>query len=226
MNKLKVGDIVTTRDCLSKGIYDSFKIIEVIHRYSASIEKYYYYTLNSSDYPKWDTGEFKQCENDIFLIDKQNKSIKFRFHRGSLALSMETTIEVYSKIELFCKIFQEHSKIGECDYRFEDMTIDPYGRDYRIGWDTYMVCINGNAVGFADGNFKEEPIFKMEGEMPIIKPKRKIIQIDTCFVSSSYDPQTQISIYAHVAITALCNDGTLWGLDALYKKWKQLPDIP
>jgi hypothetical protein len=32
------------------------------------------------------------------------------------------------------------------------VTVEPYGGiDKRIGWDTHLVCIDGDAVGFTDG---------------------------------------------------------------------------
>jgi hypothetical protein len=33
----------------------------------------------------------------------------------------------------------------------QNVTIKPYGRDERIGWDTYLVCIDGKAALFTDG---------------------------------------------------------------------------
>ncbi len=33
----------------------------------------------------------------------------------------------------------------------DNVTIRPYGRDERIGWDTHLVCIDGKAALFSDG---------------------------------------------------------------------------
>lgn len=34
------------------------------------------------------------------------------------------------------------------------VTVTPYGWDSRIGWDTHIVCLNGRACGYTNGNFK------------------------------------------------------------------------
>lgn len=33
----------------------------------------------------------------------------------------------------------------------ENVTIVPYERDERIGWDTHLVCVDGKAALFTDG---------------------------------------------------------------------------
>lgn len=33
----------------------------------------------------------------------------------------------------------------------ENITIKPYCYDKRTGWDTYLICVNGNAALFSDG---------------------------------------------------------------------------
>jgi hypothetical protein len=32
-----------------------------------------------------------------------------------------------------------------------NVTMQPYGWDDRIGWDTYLVCVDGKAAVFTDG---------------------------------------------------------------------------
>lgn len=38
-----------------------------------------------------------------------------------------------------------------------NVTIEPYGRDERIGWDTHLVCVDGKAALFSDGDFTDPP---------------------------------------------------------------------
>lgn len=40
----------------------------------------------------------------------------------------------------------------------ENVTIEKYGRgiDERIGWDTWLICIDGKAAMFTDGPWPEE----------------------------------------------------------------------
>lgn len=33
----------------------------------------------------------------------------------------------------------------------ENVTIEPYGWDERVGWDTHLVCVGGKAALFTDG---------------------------------------------------------------------------
>lgn len=33
----------------------------------------------------------------------------------------------------------------------QNVTVRPYGRDERIGWDTHLICIDGKAALFSDG---------------------------------------------------------------------------
>lgn len=74
---------------------------------------------------------------------------KFRFHRGSLADSMVTCIEVGSLYEL-----REHIEEADSWPATEDslpLHVEPYGRDYRTKWDTYIVKYDGQVIGFTDG---------------------------------------------------------------------------
>jgi hypothetical protein len=69
---------------------------------------------------------------------------KFREHRGSLADSMKTVVEVNGlELQQLCE------KITGLDSWIE---IRPYGYDDRIGWDTYIVLMPGwGVVGFTNG---------------------------------------------------------------------------
>ncbi len=82
---------------------------------------------------------------------------KFREHRGGLAESMETVVEVETKADLAAHM---RSKLAPFGFNFEDadLMVKPYGEnglpmhDERIGWDTYVVTIEGYGVaGFTNG---------------------------------------------------------------------------
>lgn len=68
---------------------------------------------------------------------------QFRWHRGELADSMATVVEfngLYELIEILNTVFDPGKVV-----------VKPYGFDERIGWDTHLVTLNGNAVGMTDG---------------------------------------------------------------------------
>ena len=72
----------------------------------------------------------------------------FRHHRGSLADSMDTVIEVES-IEQLCSIIESVHGSGKISARY-------YCFDQRINWQTYIVCHDNGydrgPVGFANAN--------------------------------------------------------------------------
>jgi hypothetical protein len=69
--------------------------------------------------------------------------MKYREHRGSLADSMETVIEVKSLKDLAQKM--KYKGILTCKW---------YCKDDRIGWDTWLICEDGCAIGMSDGELK------------------------------------------------------------------------
>lgn len=69
-------------------------------------------------------------------------SFLYRDHRGSLEDSMKTVQEMESFKDLQKHLFSIYGK-GE-------ITIKPYTFDSRIDWETYIVCIDGKAVGFTN----------------------------------------------------------------------------
>ena len=72
----------------------------------------------------------------------------FRFHRGGLDESMETVQEVYSMAGLVRAIRRAS---GFATFEDSDVEVKPQGYDKRIGWDTHMVTIKGNAIGYTSG---------------------------------------------------------------------------
>lgn len=79
--------------------------------------------------------------------------IKYRPHRHLLADSMHEMREVDSFAELVrCMRSEVQSWYPADQLPTEDNTaVKPYCRDDRIGWDTYIVTVNGQAWGFTDG---------------------------------------------------------------------------
>ena len=75
----------------------------------------------------------------------------FREHRGLLADSMETVTEVADLDALLAhirKIFQPYGPT----FLDAEIRIEPYGRDNRINWDTYIVILpEYGPIGFTDG---------------------------------------------------------------------------
>lgn len=69
--------------------------------------------------------------------------MKYREHRGSLADSMETVIEVKDLKDLAEKLSYQ----GKLTCRW-------YAQDDRIGWDTWLVCDENGPLGMSDGELK------------------------------------------------------------------------
>lgn len=69
----------------------------------------------------------------------------FREHRGGLNESMLTVVTVGNLAELIAHLKTLHGIRSAAQ-----VTIKHYGYDPRIMWDNYIVCINGEAVGFTN----------------------------------------------------------------------------
>lgn len=76
---------------------------------------------------------------------------KFRLHRGDLGESLATVVEIQTFSDLVAQVARHCSDFGWGGVTAETVTVKPYGFDARINWDTHMVCLSGNAVGFTDG---------------------------------------------------------------------------
>lgn len=75
--------------------------------------------------------------------------VKFREHRGSLADAMETVIEVKSLDELRKHLYKVMPyKRGAL------LKVEFYTYDERINWNTYLVTLDGNAVGYTNGELE------------------------------------------------------------------------
>ena len=80
--------------------------------------------------------------------------MKFREHRSLLVDSMETVKEFDGKKDLIEHLQKDLDRWGVGKYDLSEITIEKYGNgiDDRIGWDTYIVHLEGYGVlGFTDG---------------------------------------------------------------------------
>lgn len=74
---------------------------------------------------------------------------RYRDHRGSLVDSLATLIEVADRDALVAHLRGLYGRFETVDA--ESVKVRPYCYDERIAWDTYVVTLNGGAVGFTDG---------------------------------------------------------------------------
>lgn len=83
---------------------------------------------------------------DRILKDEKKAAKKFRPQRGGLAEAMKEVVEVSGMDGL-------KAHLRSIGYLSEGgvVRVEPYTYDARIGWDTHLVTIDGNAVGFTDG---------------------------------------------------------------------------
>ena len=86
-----------------------------------------------------------EMKNECNELSSVTGSILFREHRGMLDESMKTCRAV-KDIEELREIVNERCGQGE-------VTVKSYVYDDRIHWDTQIVCVNGNAVGFTSSPF-------------------------------------------------------------------------
>ena len=83
------------------------------------------------------------------------KLVKFREHRGGLAESMRTLMEVIDRKQLQ-RLLVEKSAPWEVQLReliaLHGLEVKPYTYDERINWDTHIVTLEGyGVIGFTDG---------------------------------------------------------------------------
>ena len=71
----------------------------------------------------------------------RSSQMKYRHQRGGLKESMETVVEIEPTIDALAVILKVPPSA---------ITVEPYTYDKRIDWDTYLVCIEGNAVGYTN----------------------------------------------------------------------------
>lgn len=67
--------------------------------------------------------------------------MKYRHQRGGLKESMETVIEIEPTIDALAVVLKVPPSA---------ITVESYTYDKRIDWDTYLVCVEGCAVGYTN----------------------------------------------------------------------------
>ena len=75
-------------------------------------------------------------------------TFRYRDQRGSLEASMKTMVELADRAALVKHL---QAQYGYERLRPEDIEVSWYGYDSRLDWQTYLISINDNAVGFTDG---------------------------------------------------------------------------
>lgn len=84
------------------------------------------------------------------------KPLLFRFHRGSLADSMDTVVEI-KDLEHLVNLIEESWAV-----QIDALKIEQYMKDDRIDWDTQIVsirvCADGNCVTYPVG-FLNQPFY-------------------------------------------------------------------
>lgn len=76
--------------------------------------------------------------------------MKVRPAGGMMTLdeSMEDCVELADGAALMAHLLKHYDYWRPTE---ANVTIEPYGFDERIGWDTHLVCIAGKAALFTDG---------------------------------------------------------------------------
>lgn len=81
----------------------------------------------------------------------------YRPHRGSLSAAMAELATVETRADLIQHMREESNWFPESERPTEQNTkIEYYCRDDRIGWDTWVVLVNGRPWGFINGNWESE----------------------------------------------------------------------
>jgi hypothetical protein len=73
--------------------------------------------------------------------------MKFRPHRGSLEEAMLGIVTLDPTLKALA---------GHLNVDVDDIKVDFYMYDSRIHWDTFIVSVDGSAVGFTDGDVDGE----------------------------------------------------------------------
>jgi len=80
--------------------------------------------------------------------------MKFRQHRGGLDDSMGTVVEIAATREGLAGVISLATGCPRPNPG--DIEVEFYAYDERIGWQTYIVTLKGEAVGFTDGPIDEQ----------------------------------------------------------------------
>jgi hypothetical protein len=86
--------------------------------------------------------------------------MKYRHHRGGLKESMQTVLDIEPTINALAVILKSPPSA---------ITVETYGYDSRTEWDTYLVAVEGRAVGFC--NAFVEPFYALPLPEPSAQTK-------------------------------------------------------
>lgn len=75
--------------------------------------------------------------------DNNNTPILFRWHRQLLEDSMATVREIKDFAELEALVHEQYESTGLVEVKW-------YADDQRIKWNTYLVTLDGHAVGYTN----------------------------------------------------------------------------
>jgi hypothetical protein len=80
-------------------------------------------------------------------------AVLYRPHRGSLNDSLTEVVEVNNFAQLVRHMRREVESWYPKDKlpTVENTKLEPYAYDPRIGWDTYLVTVDGQAWGYTNG---------------------------------------------------------------------------
>jgi hypothetical protein len=88
----------------------------------------------------------------------------FRRHKGGLADSMATVHAVADRAALVAEIAESYRPF-RVEIHDDDVIIEPYGYDTRIGWNTWIVKVRHCGVeGFLNGPLSSAP------SNPVLQP--------------------------------------------------------
>ena len=82
---------------------------------------------------------------------KEVQTMKYRPQRGGYDESMAEVVEVNSLADIEKEMRREYPHLS---YGIP-LNMRPYGHDRRNGWDTWVVLLYGEAVGFTNGKLCE-----------------------------------------------------------------------
>lgn len=115
--------------------------------------------INCRRYDNANPDFYERWKKETFTPDE---TLLFRFHRGSLEDSMETCVEI-KDLEHLINLIEK-----SWDIKMSEISIKPYGKDERIGWDTQIVsikvCAGKNCVTYPVG-FLNKPLSIPTGEV-------------------------------------------------------------
>ncbi len=83
-------------------------------------------------------------------IGNNNAPTLFRWHRQLLEDSLATVREIKDFVELEALVHEEYESTGLVEVKW-------YADDKRINWNTYLVTLDGRAVGYTNHALENSP---------------------------------------------------------------------